>query len=202
MPAQQTERDYLIASGAAALAVAELTSLTPAVQAEVDLGDLIGHLRWEPGTTDSLAFRPSRQNLTRLIVACQAWPEDLGLTWPWDFSDSGQRGYPDWELPGDGPARPTDVVIGLEASNPLYINLGCACVTTTRAGVSLANPAAIEIWQATGGDLHLIKTGSANGMQIGPFPAGQRVTLTLIARDAEGRASYPTAFVSATPYAS
>lgn len=200
MPALHTEFERLIASGVPALAVAELTSLAPAVLVETDLGELIDHLRWELADSSSLAYRPSARNLAQLIAACQAWPADLGISWPWDFSDAGQRGYPDWQPAPDGPARPTAVVLALEPANTRYINLGCAPVTTTRGGESLGAPAAIEVWQAPGGDLQLVATGAASGMQIGPFPAGQAVTLTLIARDAVGRASYPTAFVTATPH--
>lgn len=201
MPAQQTEFEYLISSGVPALAVAALASLAPAVASEIDLGDLIANLRWRLGESSSLGFRPSRANLTRLIAACQAWPEDLGILWPWDFGDSGQRGYPDWNPAPDGPARPTEVAIELEGSNTLYVNLNCAPVTKLRSGATLGAPLTIEVWQAISGDLKLQKIGAASGIQLGPFPAGQPVTFVLIARDAEGQGSYPTAFVSATPHA-
>lgn len=200
MPGRQTEFNYLIASGAPAVLATDLSSLAPAVQAEVALDELVLAARLHLAQSSLLGFRPGQGTLVDLYAAMQTWPNDLDVAFPWDFSDPAAQRIPGWEPALDGPARPTNVVIGLEAANTLYINLGCAAVTTLRSGAAIASPAAIEVWQVVDGDLIRRMSGAASGIQIGPFPAGQPVTLMLIARDADGRPSYPTAFVSATPH--
>lgn len=200
MPGRQSDFNYLIAAGAPAVLAADLTSLVPAVQAEVALDELVVAARLHLAQAGLLGFRPGQGVLVDLYAAMQSWSEDLGVEFPWDFSDPAAQRMPGWQPAPDGPARPTSVVIGLESSNTLYINVGCAAVTTLRSGGALGTSATIEVWQVVNGDLKLKKSGAASGMQLGPFPADQLVTLTLVARDAEGRRSYPTAFVSITPH--
>lgn len=203
MPAQATEAGYLIASGAQTAIAAQLSSLAPAIQAEIKLDELIAAMRFILAQT--LGFRPSQGTLVNLLAAMEATPADLAISFPWSFADPWSwNGMPGWQPAPNGPTRPTGIAIALESTNKLYINFGSNPNPVTTERSPGAEPQAltcsIEAWRASGSGLAYVATIPQAGYQIGPLPANEPVALTLLARDQFDRLSYPTSFLTLTPH--